>query len=108
MQDEGYERDLKVMNKRHDLICLCVDDELETELPNIGLVPFLDSETGNWLLTDTSDKKTREAFRKKRLQEREELHKKLNKLQVDHVHLFTNHSYIEPLVNMFQKRQKRH
>jgi uncharacterized protein (DUF58 family) len=108
MQDSGYERALKVMNKRHDLICLCVDDELETSLPDIGLVPFIDSETGSYQLVDTSDKKIRLAFKARRLKEKDELSKKLTKLHVDHVHLLTNHSYIEPLVSMFQRRHKRY
>jgi len=108
MQDEGFERSLKIMNKRHDLINICVDDELETSLPDIGLVPFLDAETGTYTLIDTSDKKLRLAYKAQRLKERDELHKKLTKLHVDHVHLMTNHSYIEPLMSMFQKRHSRY
>jgi len=108
MQDVNYEKVLKITNKRHDLICLCVDDELETELPDAGLIPLIDSETGNVQLVDTSDKKLRIAYKARRLKERDELHKKLTKLHVDHVHLFTNRSYIEPLVNLFQTRHNRY
>lgn len=108
MQDTNYEKVLKITNKRHDLICLCVDDELETELPDAGLIPLIDSETGNVQLVDTSDKKLRIAYKARRLKERDELHKKLTKLHVDHVHLFTNRSYIEPLVNLFQTRHNRY
>jgi uncharacterized protein (DUF58 family) len=108
MQDTNYEKVLKITNKRHDLICLCVDDELETELPDAGLIPLIDSETGNVQLVDTSDKKLRIAYKARRLKERDELHKKLTKLHIDHVHLFTNRSYIEPLVNLFQTRHNRY
>lgn len=108
MQDDGFDRSLKVMNKKHDLICLCVDDELETKLPDIGLVPFLDSETGNYRLIDTSSRKVRLAFMAKRLKEKDGLTRRLTRLHVDHAHLLTNHSYIEPLVNLFQKRHKRY
>lgn len=108
MQDSGYERALKVMNKRHDMICLCVDDELETNLPDIGLVPFLDSETGEYTMVDTSNKNVRLAFKAKRLKEKDDLHEKLTKLHVDHAQLLTNHSYIEPLVNLFQQRHNRY
>lgn len=108
MQDSGYEKDLKVLNRKHDLICLCVDDRLETELPDIGLVPIADPETGEHALIDTSDKKVRYAFGNQRLEERKQLNEKLRKLQVDHVHLFTNESYIEPLSRLLQQRHNRY
>lgn len=108
MQDSGYEKDLKVLNRKHDLICLCVDDRLETELPDIGLVPIVDPETGARALIDTSDKKVRYAFGNQRLEERKQLNEKLRKLQVDHVHLFTNESYIEPLSRLLQQRHNRY
>lgn len=108
MQDKNFEKVLNITNKRHDFICLSIDDELETELPDAGLIPFIDSETGNIQLVDTSDKKIRTAFKAKRLKENDELHKKLTKLHIDHVQLFTNRSYIEPLVNLFQKRHNRY
>ncbi|MCH8556396.1 MAG: DUF58 domain-containing protein [Balneolia bacterium] len=108
MQDSGYEKDLKVLNRKHDLICLCVDDRLETELPDIGLVPIADPETGDRALIDTSNKKVRYAFGSKRREERKQLSEKLRKLQVDHVHLFTNESYIEPLSRLLQQRHNRY
>ncbi len=107
MQDEGYEKDLKVLNRKHDLICLCVDDRLESELPDIGLIPVTDPETGERILIDTSDKKVRYGFGERRKNERIKLSEKLRKLQVDHVQLYTNDSYIEPLSRLLQQRHKR-
>jgi len=108
MQDEGYEKALKVLNKKHDLICLCVDDRLETELPDIGLVPFLDSETGTYTLIDTSDRSVRYHFGTRRMAERKQLSEKLRKLHVDHVNLYTNESYIEPLSGLLKQRHNRY
>lgn len=107
MQDEGYEKDLKVLNRKHDLICLCVDDRLESELPDIGLIPVTNPETGERILVDTSDKKVRYGFGERRKNERIKLSEKLRKLQVDHVQLYTNESYIESLSRLLQQRHKR-
>ncbi len=108
MQDEGYDKALKVMNKKHDLICLCVDDEMETDLPNMGIVPLLDTETKAYTLVDTSDKNVRKQYKARRLREKNELRERLTKLNVDHAMLYTNNSYIESLINLFQKRHNRY
>ncbi len=108
MQDTGYEKPLKVMNKKHDLVCLCVDDRVESELPDIGLAPLLDPETGRRVLVDTSDRSVRRAYAAGRIRERQALSEKMLKLQVDHVHLYTNESYIEPLSGLFLQRHNRY
>ncbi|MCH8488057.1 MAG: DUF58 domain-containing protein [Candidatus Cyclonatronum sp.] len=107
LQDTGYETALKVMNRRHDLICLCVDDHYETELPNAGLLPFLDSETNRYITVDTSDRKLRQAFEKRRVRERQQLSERLQRMRVDHAMLNTNESYIERLSALFQQRHRR-
>ena len=108
MQDEGYEKALKAINKRHELICLAVDDELETELPDAGLLPLLDSETGRLRLVDTSDSGLRQRYEQKRNLQKAALEKKMKKMHLDFAHLYTNQSYIEPLSELLQKRHKRH
>jgi hypothetical protein len=46
MMDEDYEPALKIANRRHDLVVLRTTDPRELELPNMGLVQFVDPETG--------------------------------------------------------------
>ncbi len=106
-QDSGYERQLNILNQKHDVICLSIDDEVENDLPYMGLVPFLDTETGSYTVIDTSSERVRNEYRAKRLQQIEETRRKMRKLNVDHVRLLTNNSYIQPLISLFQKRQLR-
>lgn len=107
MQDDGYENALKVINKRHELICLGVDDELETELPDAGLLPLLDSETQRLRMVDTSDPGLRKRYKEKRNEEKTVLEAQMKKLHIDFVQLQTNQSYIEPLSKLLQKRHLR-
>ncbi|AXJ01000.1 Protein of unknown function DUF58 [Cyclonatronum proteinivorum] len=107
MQDTGYETSLKVLNRRHDLICLCVDDHHETELPDAGLIPFLDSETNRYVMVDTSDRNLRHAFEKRRARERQQLRDRLSRMHIDYTMLNTNESYIERLSSLFQQRHRR-
>ena len=52
-QAEGFEKPMRVIGKRHDLIAVTVVDPREISLPNVGLVELEDAETGEIVLVDT-------------------------------------------------------
>ncbi len=60
--DEGYERALRGLARRHDCIAVRVTDPLEHHLPRAGLVQFADPETGSSVLVDTSNARVRGKF----------------------------------------------
>ena len=43
--DEGYEKILRIVGKKHDLIGIVLDDRRETEIPKIGLIKLTDAES---------------------------------------------------------------
>lgn len=107
IDEHDIENAIKVANKKHDLIALRIYDQLQVKLPNIGLVPFLDAETGETVLIDTSSKKTRTIYEEKSRQQREKLTTLLRKAGVDLADISTEDNYIKPLMNLFKKRERR-
>jgi uncharacterized protein (DUF58 family) len=107
-QARGYEKALKIMNRKHDVVGIRIDDPLETELPNLGIIPFIDAETGTISVVDTSSSKVRKEFRARRNKRRNELDEFFLKLHMDTVICNTNQSYIEPLMKFFQRRINRY
>lgn len=106
--DEGYDQQVKITNKKHDLVNIAIHDDLEIELPEIGLVPMYDPETGEEILVDTSSKKVRQEFKRRKRREQDKLKDKFLRMQVDTIQLRTNHSYVKPLMNFFQRRLHRY
>ncbi|MFZ9943860.1 MAG: DUF58 domain-containing protein [Bacteroidia bacterium] len=98
---------LKVASRKHDLVAIRVSDVREQHLPNIGLVHFEDTETGQKVLVDTGDSKTRAWYSQKAVEREKRLVEQLNKSGVDHVRIATGESYVVPLVNLFNRRDKR-
>lgn len=51
--DDSYEQSLKIVAKKHDLIGIRIYDKREETIPNLGILPILDAETGetNWVNT---------------------------------------------------------
>jgi uncharacterized protein (DUF58 family) len=60
--DDDYEKTLKIAAKKHDLTGIRVYDKHDEEIPNLGMVPMLDSETGNVQLINTSAKSVRTSY----------------------------------------------
>lgn len=105
--DEGYEKMLSVVSKKHDFIALSIEDKRENELVDVGLINFFDAETGNEFLIDSSNKKFLEYYKKRKYDaatKRKYLFR-LNK--IDSVNITSGEDYIKPLVQFFKIREKR-
>lgn len=59
-----YEQTLKIAGKKHDVTGVRVYDIREEKMPNIGMVPMEDAETGETLLVNTNSKSVRAEYEK--------------------------------------------
>ena len=104
---------LAVASKRHDLVPVVISDPLEEALPHAsrrglaGLWPMADSETGETVLVDLSDRRTREAYAKAAREARERREKLFRKLSLDAVRVKPGDDYVAPLSALFRARAKR-
>lgn len=107
-QDDNYDRQMKITNRKHDLVNIFINDKLEDELPDMGLVPLKDAETGQEVLVDTSSKKVRQEYQKKREVAKKKLRDHFLRMKIDTIELETNESYIRPLMTFFRRRMHRY
>jgi uncharacterized protein (DUF58 family) len=103
---------LAVAAKRHDLVPVVVSDPLEEGLPSgasgmNGLWPVTDSETGETILVDLSDRKTRDAYARLTREARERREKLFRKLSLDAVRVKPGDDYVAPLAALFRARARR-
>tara|TARA_B100001057_G_C22752054_1_gene912184 strand:+ start:520 stop:1395 length:876 start_codon:yes stop_codon:yes gene_type:complete len=103
----SFEKPLKIASKKHDIVALKISDQREIELPDLGLVPFKDAETGEVSLIDTSSKAIRDLFFKNQKNKNQELQKLFPKCGVDVINIYTGEDYVKPLINFFKNREKR-
>lgn len=107
-QVSDYDRQMKITNRKHDLVNIFINDKLEDELPDLGLVSLKDAETGEEVLVDTSSKKVRQEYQKKRRVAKEKLRDHFLRMKIDTIELETNKSYIRPLMTFFRRRMHRY
>ena len=59
---EDYKDTVKLVGRKHDLTGIRVYDSLEENIPNVGVVQMLDSETGESILVDTGSRRLRQNY----------------------------------------------
>ncbi len=105
--DEDYEKILRVVGKKNDLIGVVLDDRRENEIPPIGLIKFTDAETGEERWIDTSNKRVRRVMKEARREAIAKRNTMFLTSKLDRIHVQTGVDYIKPLVQFFRMREKR-
>ena len=105
--EDGYEKQLRVLGKKHDLIAVSITDPREIKLPNVGLIELEDAETGELILIDTGSKSVRKNYEKLGAASHGRLKEMFRSMNIDHVEIFTNRDYVVDLVKFFKTRERR-
>jgi uncharacterized protein (DUF58 family) len=104
--DRGYEDSIKIASRKHDMVAIKISDPRELEMPDIGLIKFMDAETGKSIWVDTSDRNVRRAYHNQHKESDSYTKNILQKAGVDFAEIQTNRSYVNPLMNLFKRRGK--
>jgi uncharacterized protein (DUF58 family) len=108
--DDGYQRALRVANRRHDLVAIGITDPREQSLPRVGLMELEDAETGQMTLANTWDTRFRRRFAEQNARRLEEKVRQFAAMKVDSVNIVLDESedpYLAPLMKFFQMRAKK-
>lgn len=103
-QDEGFDKPLRLLGAKHDVVACVVQDPSEEKLPDWGLIEVQDAETGEMMTLDSSDASVRAQYEKEIRQRREKRDRLLRMSQVDRVEINTGGDPTAPLIQYFQSR----
>lgn len=101
-----YERDLRVVSRKHDLIAFVLRDPRETSWPDVGMLRVKDSETGVKEWIDTSSNKWQDQFIERNRQFEQLRNKTLRQAGVDTIDMPVDGDYVGVLTQFFQKRSQ--
>ncbi|APF18030.1 DUF58 domain-containing protein [Caldithrix abyssi] len=104
---EDFKKSLQIANKKHDIIAVSIVDPREVALPNAGMIELEDAETGETIVIDTTSGQLRDEFHINAMKQREELKSLFQSIGVDHINIFTDQSYVQPINKFFRMRAKR-
>lgn len=98
---------LTITGKRHDLICIHLQDPRETQLPKVGWIVLEDAETGELTELNTSDPRLQALYTHQNQQRLATLETTFRRSGVDHFRIETGEPYINALRAFFKKREGR-
>jgi uncharacterized protein (DUF58 family) len=105
--DQNFEKPLRVLARRHDLIAVTVSDSRELALPDVGLLEIQDAETGEIVVIDTGSKTVRSRYKRLAEEKNRALSDLFQSTGIDQIQLLTDRDYVLDLVKFFRKRMKK-
>jgi uncharacterized protein (DUF58 family) len=107
ISEPGWERPLKLINQRHELIAVRLWHPSELELPDIGPVIMEDAETGEQLYVDTHDTKVRTRFREAARVREAALKSAFKSANVEAFSLGTDENLVRAILHYAEIRKRR-
>lgn len=99
-----YEDGIGLARRKHDLIGLHLFDNAEQEMQNIGLVNFVDAETGKDVWIDTENKNTSAKYAEDFKKRQDEAKSAFLKKGADFMSISTTENYVLALKKLFKRR----
>ena len=90
---DSFEKPLKYLKLKHQVILVNISDIHETEIPNIGNVYLEDAESGEQILVNTSDKKFQKKYSQLIRKTRKENEYQIKKIGIDYLNLSNEESF---------------
>ena len=103
----NFEKPLKYLKNKHDVILIKLWDIREKEIPDLGYILLEDEESGEQILVNSSDVNFRKIYNKKVEEENKKLFNRMKKLGIDIILVDTKEPFYIPLMKFFNIRKKR-
>ncbi len=104
-----WERPLRLLSTRQQVLAVEVADPRELELPDVGLLTVVDPETGRRREVSTASRRLRERYAQAAAAQRAAIRAALRRARVSHLELRTDRDWVRDLVRhvLLQRRMAR-
>ena len=107
ISEPGWEKPLALLAQRHEVVAVRLFDPMELDLPDLGLIPIRDAETGEQLLVDTHDAGFRKRFARIAAQREADLRLVFTRAGVDTLELSTDGDLVQAVMRFAELRRRR-
>lgn len=104
---EGWQDQLRRVAARHETLAIEIVDPRELELPNVGRLALIDTETGNRRVINTSNSKLRDRYAAAAQEQRSEIAAAIRRSGTDHLVLRTDSDWLYDMARFVTNRRKR-
>jgi len=105
--DEDLGNDLRIVNRKHDLVAVQVSDPAELALPAVGSVRLEDPETGRQIEVNTSHPRVRAAYLAEARRWQQSIDRQFKQLSIDKLSIRSDEEFLPVLHGFFKRRVRR-
>ena len=105
--DKDYDKNMRALAKKHDVVCLHIYDDYETNIPNLGIIELEEKENNFRKWVNTSSSSFKKLSDNLFISKPEELKKKMNAIGINYLKLNSKENYVKNLIKLFKYRKKR-
>lgn len=106
-QNDSWERSLRSLATKHDVVAAQIIDPREVELPDAGRVALEDPETGEQYVLNTSNPSVRRLYAERLKSLRDGLAQRLKKNGIERIDVRTDQDYAPALTAYFRSRRRK-
>lgn len=100
----NYEKPLQMASKKHEIIGIKIEDKLDSQLPDIGIIQIKDSETEETKWIDTSDPHIRKRYAENFRNRTAKFKDSFVQAGSGTIQIKTEEDYVKPLINFFHNK----
>lgn len=104
--DENFTHSMRGLARKHDLVVVHISDRSESAIPDLGIVPLLEKESGKTVWLNTSSKDFKNTIEKTHGKNKESLADFCNRNDVNYVSIGTEDEYVPKLIRLFRHRNR--
>ena len=105
--DKDYDKNMRALAKKHDVVCLHIYDDYETNIPNLGIIELEEKENNFRKWVNTSSSSFKKLSDNLFISKPEELKKKMNAIGINYLKINSKENYVKNLIKLFKYRKKR-
>jgi len=103
--DNGYELHLKALARKHDLIVIHIYDRNEQNVPSMGIIPMINSETGEKTWVNTSSPFYRNYVAEQHQRKVKSLEMICRQNKADYIAVEASEDFVPVLIRLFRVRR---
>ncbi len=105
--DTGFEKELKILARRNDVIAVRIYDRCEFSVNFKGFFRAVDPETRERAIINTADEKIMREFNRNKTEFNNTLYLTLKRANIPTIDIEINSSIVKPLIRFFKQREKK-
>ncbi|MGE0877690.1 MAG: DUF58 domain-containing protein [Acidimicrobiia bacterium] len=106
LDESAWDRPLRALSHRHDVLAVEIVDPRELELPDVGVISLIDPETGRHRTVSTANAKLRARYAEAAARQRNEIRERLRRSGAAHLQLRTDRDWLVDFARFVSSRKR--